>query len=408
MDILRIAARVAAKRTPGTGFIVLMSWDEPESGRAVFSVDGLSREELDQVAAWSEAVSGNEWGHALPSIEISEGRAKEVLGVRDFADAIRYTEEGVYTVECPVFKAHGIGLSQYAVNRQGARTAGAQAVPWTKGDWQSDGSLGGWFFVDTGKDVSFKQLDESKSWDDLLKAGVPSSVVKSLQSEGAFEPGDASLWLGDVYGIPETKAPAGSEEGKLVSEDLPPLFRKPGRVLSTVRSASVPVTVDASSHGRLEHDDQPRHPRHSQYGSDPAHEKASYSVSGTVGGVPYSVTGVIRVLGYAIDSDEDEDGHHAELIPYTSDAEFNEDVVFTLAGKVYEGKLWREWPEDVIAASDTLWESKFGDVVEGLTEAVGERFVEELGGDLMDSAADSAALARDPYKYYGVKRSDFY
>jgi len=305
MDFLRIAARVAAKSAPGSGAIVVMSWDEPESGRAVFSVDGLSREELDQVAAWSEAVSGDEWGHALPSIEIREGRAKEVLDARDFADAIRYTE-GVYTAECPVFKAHGVKFNKAAVSR--------------------------------------------------------------------------------TYGV-----------------------RSAEKVLSTVRSASVPVTVDASSHGRLESDDQPRHPRHSQHGSNPAHEKASYSVSGTVGGVPYSVTGVIRVLGCAIDEDEDEDGHHVELIPHTSDAEFNEDVVFTLAGKAYEGKSWKEWPEDVTAASDSLWESRaFWGVVEGLTEAVGERFVEESGGDVMDSAADSAALAKDPYKYHGVKRSDFY
>jgi len=114
-----------------------------------------------------------------------------------------------------------------------ARVAGAQAVPWTKGDWQSDSALGGWFFVDTGKDVSFKQLDEAKSWDDLVKAGVPMSVVSELQKEKVFGPADASLWLGDVYGIPETKAPEGPEEGKLPSEDLPPLFKKPGKILSS-------------------------------------------------------------------------------------------------------------------------------------------------------------------------------
>lgn len=112
--------------------------------------------------------------------------------------------------------------------RIAARVAGAQAVPWSKGDWQSDGSLGGWFFVETGKDVSFKQLDAARSWDDLVKAGVPGSLVKRLQSEGQFEPGDASLWLGDSFGVPESKA-EGGEEGALPSEELPPLFKRPGR-----------------------------------------------------------------------------------------------------------------------------------------------------------------------------------
>jgi len=118
--------------------------------------------------------------------------------------------------------------------------------------------------------------------------------------------------------------------------------------------------------------------------------------SGTAAGSPFTLSGRVSIRA-TTEVEADEDGMHSS--DDISEPEFEEAVSAEVGGAPVDPN------EDVV--SDIILSAPFKSYDLAYMKKVRDEFESDVWPDAKADRADSEAYRRDPYSYYGVKRSDF-